>query len=923
MKKLYTIGLLSGLVLAAPSLTARTLTPAQALQRLDGAPATKMMKARPVASQIKLAHTFTASDSAKPMVYVFDKGAGNGYLVMAADDLFPAVIGYGDHGTFDIATVPAAMKSFIEDYARQMEYITASYADKAALSAVADDGDERQPVAPLLKSTWNQDAPYNGMAPTLELIDSETGKVTGQTIETPTGCVATSMAQVMYYHKWPDTGTGSHGYDWQPYRDVLKKNLKCDFSQTSFDWDNMLDNYTEGYYSEKQAQAVAQLMYACGISVDMNYNTDAAGGSGAQSKKQASALPAYFKYSKGIRYKYRDFCTSAEFEDAIYNDLSQGLPVLYHGRGTAGGHSFVCDGYAGNHYFHFNWGWGGMSDGYFYLARLDPANLGIGGGGGAFNTCQGIIYNVRPVRDGVDNGTPELPYFVCNGNFDFLQEKTVTATDGKDHAFAFFTVTSPMAYYGNAGIFNLSASDFNGYLGIVFEKEGGDQPYFIPSMEAKDLTPGMGATQVNAMLETLEPGKYRLRPAYYDTDHENMDYVNAINGYRNYVNLVVAEDGTRTYTNCDRKDDAATAPQMAVTGFNYTGTINKGAAKTYLVTLANYSETDDYYGDLTLVLRSRTGRELGTFPLGNYNTPAGQTLSGNASITLDVLKGNYKIGFRDSYGRDLPGEYSISLQGPVSELTTDLRVNSFTPTDIEPHTTINTITFQVGNYGKTNVVAPKFGIGIYKVGESQGKGWTWSYPQATLNVNYIYTLRLNGLPVNLDEGEYNVEMYWYPANEDGTEGTERVLIGKGIRMRVGYPVTMLSFADNRLELETGKSARADVTIYPENATFRTLTWTSANPAVATVDSEGNITGVAAGTAYVTATAYNGASANVLVKVSGESGVEDILASAEPILAVYTLTGVKLLDAPADADLQSLAPGLYIAVTASGSYKMLR
>ena len=130
----------------------------------------------------------------------------------------------------------------------------------------------------------------------------------------------------------------------------------------------MIDSYN-GSYTDEQAAAVAYLMKACGYSCDMAYTPNS---SGALSINAAKALFENFKYNPNLQYLNRDYLSATEWENIIYAELAAKRPVLYGGRSSSVGHEFVCDGYDGNGYFHFNWGWGGMSDGYFLLDALNP-----------------------------------------------------------------------------------------------------------------------------------------------------------------------------------------------------------------------------------------------------------------------------------------------------------------------------------------------------------------------------------------------------------------------------------------------------------------------------------------------------------------------------------------------------------------------
>lgn len=188
--------------------------------------------------------------------YAYNIGQGNGYVIVATDDnVENTILGYSDKGTFDTTRMPDNMRWWLTEYDRQVE--EASKLTKEQLRSMRTrrmaPAAEYIEISPLLTTRWNQDAPYNDLCP----VDAS-----GQ--RSMTGCVATAMAQVMNYHKWPKTGTGSNSYDW--YDGNM---LSCDFSQSTYDWDNMLDTYNESSPTEAKT-AVAKLMYDVGIAVNMN-----------------------------------------------------------------------------------------------------------------------------------------------------------------------------------------------------------------------------------------------------------------------------------------------------------------------------------------------------------------------------------------------------------------------------------------------------------------------------------------------------------------------------------------------------------------------------------------------------------------------------------------------------------------------------
>ena len=315
---------------------------------------------------------YTVERNNYPTIYIFNIGDYS-FCVSANDETTP-VLGYSK--VVNPNNLPIGYQAWINTISDEIAY----------LRSKGEEEDEIQidktfeTILPMLSTSWNQDGPYNLKCPLVNKVNSYAG------------CVATAMAQVMKYHNWPEAGEGRIEYKWKDYT------LKINFSSQSFKWNEMLESY-KGDYTAEEANAVAQLMKACGYSVQMSYSTSA---SGAMSQYIAGALGKYFKYDKGtIRYVMRDYYSLAEWEEMIYNSLKNYGPVILDGQSNQGGHSFVCDGYDKDGYFHINWGWGGVSDGYYLLSVLDPYNQGIGGSGdnSGFNFMQDAIIGITPAKE--------------------------------------------------------------------------------------------------------------------------------------------------------------------------------------------------------------------------------------------------------------------------------------------------------------------------------------------------------------------------------------------------------------------------------------------------------------------------------------------------------------------------------------------
>ena len=332
----------------------------------------------------------TADNGIQPY-YVFNIGDNEGFVIVSGDDAAYPVLGYSSEGHIDMNNLPENMKSWLDGYALSLEKIQEMNLP-ARIERKAE-SDTWQPIAKLVTSEWNQLYPYNRKCP----------KFPGDYQRRPTGCVATAMAQVMYYYKWPVDETAP--IDAYTFRDEpawggdgSKRKLDA-LEPITFDWESMLDIYD--YYSDdKSENAVAELMQYVGHSVKMMYGVEA---SGAFSEDIAGALVNIFGYKNTARIVYRDsYSTQEKWEEVMYNELVENRPILYSGVTKDGaGHQFVCDGYEDG-FFHINWGWGGMSDGFFKLDVLDPYNQGTGGAGTgmAFSEYQSAVIGImKPVEE--------------------------------------------------------------------------------------------------------------------------------------------------------------------------------------------------------------------------------------------------------------------------------------------------------------------------------------------------------------------------------------------------------------------------------------------------------------------------------------------------------------------------------------------
>ena len=330
-------------------------------------------------AEIELYYT-DVRQQAEPAVnfYVFNR-EGGGFIIVSADRRCRPVLAYSHTGSFDTAGMPDNLRSWLQGYRDEIGKMLVHIPDgtSSGQTAWTDAATADAIVPPLIKTHWNQSDPYNALCPM---------DIASQT-RCPTGCVATAMAQVMNYWNYP-----ARGKDVYAYRHPTYGTLQADFSGTAYAWKDLLDEYKSGY-SRHAADAVALLMYHCGVSLDMKY---APRGSDANTYFNVPgftdariALMEHFGYDTAIG-KIRDNFDPEVWKDMLKEELDNGRPMMYRGTGY-GGHSFVCDGYDSEDNFHFNWGWGGSCDGYYSLTAMDP-------NGYDFSQYQAVVF-IQPQKD--------------------------------------------------------------------------------------------------------------------------------------------------------------------------------------------------------------------------------------------------------------------------------------------------------------------------------------------------------------------------------------------------------------------------------------------------------------------------------------------------------------------------------------------
>ena len=401
----------------------------------------------------------TAYIKASNYFYVFNVSNGNGFVIVSADDNAQPILGYSDEADFNANDIPSNTQKWFELYKNQIRYIiqknlspssdiVSNWNDLISGHAPNNNVGKKGAVNPLVQTKWDQGQYYNELCPYDNTASDRAA----------TGCVATAMAQIMKFWNYPASGTGYHSYFHNKYGTV-----SANFANTNYDWTSM-PNIVD--FSRPE---VATLMYHCGVGVDMNYDVAANGGSGAYviaagspvANNSEMALKTYFGYKASLQGIKRSDYSEQQWIALLKTELDAGRPILHAGAGGHGGHCFVADGYDNNNFFHFNWGWGGSSDGFFNVNALNPGTIGTGGGTGGFNSDQEAVIGIEPpsstqtsilnITEDVAASSSSIEYgssfsittnLINNGNTTFNGEIVASVFDSKG-AFVDYVATLP------------------------------------------------------------------------------------------------------------------------------------------------------------------------------------------------------------------------------------------------------------------------------------------------------------------------------------------------------------------------------------------------------------------------------------------------------------------------------------------------
>ncbi|MBQ0113261.1 MAG: C10 family peptidase [Bacteroidales bacterium] len=456
-------------------------------------------------------------------MYVF-AGNNGGYVIVSADDCALPILGYSPTSRMQ-APLPDNMLNWLRAYAWEIKQMREHGVEASNMvssqwaeleNASVSPRKSSIVVSPLITTTWSQGTYYNNMCP-----------VDNSSQHAAVGCVATATAQVMKYWNHPVQGRGSRSYNHPTYGQQ-----SADFGNTTYDWTNMPVSLNANS-STAQVQAVSTLMYHVGVSIVTNYATSSNGSSAEVVARNGinypcveNALRQYFDYSPEIFGARLSGMGDDNWRNLLKNELDNARPVIYTGYDFSGGHCFVCDGYDSQNRFHFNWGWGGMSDGYFAIGSLNPSVGGIGtNASSSFNLDNMAVMGIRPAERNnpntstitVTSDDPSHTTITGAGtynNFSDLVTLTVNTVDGyRFDKWSDGSRTQPRTFWANGDV-NLTAhivpvvGDTIAYCGNAYEANLTNRYYGI-KIEANDLPANRSIRSVQ--LFNVYEGDYHIK----------------------------------------------------------------------------------------------------------------------------------------------------------------------------------------------------------------------------------------------------------------------------------------------------------------------------------------------------------------------------------------------------------------------------
>lgn len=540
----------------------------------------------------------------KESFYIFKK-EGRGFVILSADQRMPEVLGYSNEGTLQTENIPDGLKTLLASYqiqAEQLENESANLQEETAIPEFVLPEEKK----PLLNGiAWTQDYPYSNHCP-------ESG---GE--RTLAGCVTTAMSTLMAYYKYPEQGKGSVSYTWNG------NTLKGDFSSHFYEWDKIRDTYSyinygdsiKDLFSPEESREVAKLCYDVALSIQTSFGTKV---SNSYNTVQLgiNAFINNFAYDSNLQVLYRNYFSRAEWLSILQQELAEDRPVFYRGgETTLSGHVFIADGYDKDGLIHFDFGWGGVANGYYHIATISPDDVGAGATGGTgFNIDQFMFVGLQPPAE----DSRYQSHLILN--------KALTASKTELTRSESFSLSSTLVNKGTS---------FSGtYLAMLYDEAGNSYEVCSPVSASLNMDASRNFSLAGCQIpETLPEGLYQLRIVAKDNKEKEWARVRSLSSVPAYCNVWITDK------------------TIKLANASVSNTLREG------IVTAEHALYKGLPGDFTLSLTNGENEFLGTIGVG--------ALDGNSSYTvlancIGSVQSEETISYSLSGTIGLsPGEYTL------------------------------------------------------------------------------------------------------------------------------------------------------------------------------------------------------------------------------------------------------------------------
>lgn len=677
--------------------------------------------------------------------YVFNNPVHTGWVIVAGDDRARPILAYGDEDFFDENDVPECVQDWLNGYVEQIEAIDKIKAEPQVVTQESVIAATKTKIAPLLFSKWAQGLPFNQQCPSYSTSDG--------TKYCPAGCVATAMAQLMYYYK---SSYGSLAIPAYTSSNDGFTNERPALPKTTFNWSIMNPWYNDESSTSTSAKEVQKLIKYCGQAVEMDY-----GKNSSSATSDRNAFVYYFGYDRYSQQISRTDVNATTWENVIYTELAQGRPVYISARKLNGGHAFICDGYDGAGLYHINWGWRGSNNGFFALNALSDGNSG---GTGAASGEEGYTIKLQIII-----GLEPSKSSQTSSDYNTVSiYNSITAPNGTT-----YTRTSSASAFSDVALivnyWNQSCQTYTYDLGWALYDSNGNIKSTHTVISNKSLQGGYYTYPTSSLSigSGISSGTYYLKPIcrISGTSPWHLARGSGVN----YVKATITSGQLKLQIY-----DEQSVQNLTVNGVTRGSIAKVGSPMEIFVNVTNNGLTDYNYIYMWVdgVLKTATTTDIGIGQTGNVNLYYTPTKSGSNNLKFTADRAGELVLFNGEVTVDAPTSATLSANNSIS-----MSRNTITVKSVLTNTSSSTYNnYIVARMWKHRPNSGNTGYGDNSMTQilnlSAGSTKTLNFTFTGLEHGTAYHFSIyyysNGELVKAGQSTYTMTPSLYDINEDGS-----------------------------------------------------------------------------------------------------------------------------------------------------------